>query len=113
MREEERTAPSSTTLWGHTFTFALTTASTPMSQWSLTTARSARNAPRWTLASEPTMFSRIRAPFPTDTRGHSTEDWITAPSSTTHPSPKTTLLMTTPEPTTHSFPSRTFSSSAV
>jgi hypothetical protein len=113
MSDEERTAPSSTTLWGHTFTFALTTASTPMSQWSLMTARSARNAPRCTFASEPTMFSRIRAPFPTEARGHSTVDWITAPSSTTHPSPTTVFRMTTPGPTTQSFPNRTFSSSAV
>ena len=113
MREEERTAPSSTTLWGHTLTFALTTASVPMTQWSLITARSARNAPLRTCASLPTMFSWIRAPFPTETRGQSTEDWITAPSSMTHPSPATTFFRVTPAPTTQSLPSRTFSSSAV
>src|SRR5512135_365337 len=113
MREDDRTAPSSTTLCGHTFTFGLTTASVPMTQWSLTTARSARKAPRPTRAWDPTMFSKIRAPFPTDTLSHSTEDWITAPSSTTHPSPTTTLFIVTPDPTTHFFPKRTLDSSAV
>src|SRR5512135_1075415 len=113
MREDDRTAPSSTTLCGHTFTFGLTTASVPMTQWSLTTARSARKAPRPTLTSDPTMASKIRAPFPTDTRSHSTEDWRTAPSSTTQPSPTTTLLIVTPDPTTHFLPRSTLERSAV
>ena len=38
---------------------------------------------------------------------------MTAPSSTTHPSPITTLLIVTPDPTTHFFPRSTLESSAV
>lgn len=113
MSDEDRTAPSSTTLWGQTLTFALTTASIPTRQWSLITARSARNAPDSMTQSEPMTFSRYRAPFPIRVRCQTTVDWIDAPSSTTQPSPRTTFPAVTPAPTTQSLPSTTFCSSAV
>jgi len=46
-------------------------------------------------------------------RGHTTEDWRTAPSSTTHPSPSTTFSAETPAPTTQSLPITTFCRSEV
>ena len=87
IRLDASVAPSSTTLYGQTFTPAFTVLALPMRQLSLITAPSARYAPSFISHLLATTFSCSAAFCPMDTLSQIIEDMTAAPSSIVELSP--------------------------
>ena len=82
-------APSSTSLYGQTFTLALSSLDSPIFEKSPTTTPSARKALARTVAPRPTMASFSTAPGPTRASSQRMLPVTSAPSPTTAPGPIT------------------------
>src|SRR3989338_1841218 len=99
IRLDARIAPSSTTLYGQTFTPALTVLPLPMRQPSLITAPSATYAPTFISELLATTFSCNTAFCPMDTLSHKIDEIIVAPSSIVQLFPITESTILTSAPT--------------
>src|SRR3990170_3654845 len=99
IRMDARIAPSSTLLYGQTFTPALTVLPLPMRQLSLITAPSARYAPSFISDLLATTFSCSTAFCPIETLFHRIEEMMVAPFSMIQLSPTIESIILASAPT--------------